>query len=369
MQFKKVVLLAVSSTVASAVPVYKHDDSWKCGIPTNLHSAVAVLGDEIFVSQRGNYSHPIVVLNRAGQILRSFGDKTIGLVPGGDGFGHTWGGHGLAVQFADAAHGRNEDRIWVMDMVKNQVHSFAPNGTHLKSVGRKGYGKAEFGGIADATFHGDIAYIADGDAPADNRVEAWIAASGVPEKPLWTSEPAGTKPNATSLKHLSWPHSITWHEASGKLIIADRGAVGSPVHSRLVTMDPATGKLEHTLNCSGLNMPGGLPAPFAVRTLRTKDDDLLFVAVADVNPQDGNTKNQWIEIVDASKLAVDGTCTVLQRINFPDDGVNSHDCTTPHLIDVDYKTGDVYMACVAMANHKGYAGLVRITPSKGDVIV
>jgi len=363
---KVVFLLTLASTmVAAAVPDYKHDSSWQPAFPKSIHlySAVAVSGDEVFVSQRGNYSQPILVLNRAGELLRAFGSDAIGLVPGGDGFGHTWGGHGLAVQHADPQAGRDEDRIWVMDCVKGAVHSFAPNGTHLKSAGRLGYGASEFGCVADAAFHGGNAYFADGDAINDNRVEAWAAASGVPEHPLWTSEPAGTHTSGKGLNHLSWPHSVTWHEGLGKLLVADRGAAGSPTHSRIVVMDPATGRMEQTLNCEGLSTPNGYPAPFAVRTLRTKDEDLLFVAVADVNPQDGNTKNQWIYIVDVSKLAVDGTCKTLQRLNYVDGNAPMESvCETPHLLGIDYKTYDVYMACVDRAKQKDDASrVVRIT--------
>merc|ERR1719389_1305383 len=95
------------------------------------------------------------------------------------------------------------------------------------------------------------------------------------------------KPDSASLDHLSWPHSITWHQGLGKLLVADRGGPGSPVHSRIVVMDSITGHIEQTLNCAGMDTPKGYPAPFSVRALKTKDEDLLFVAVADLIPQDG----------------------------------------------------------------------------------
>jgi len=211
-----------------------------------------------------------------------------------------------------------------------------------------------------------IAYFADGDANNDNRVEAWAAASGVPEHPLWTSEPPDTKSDGKGLNHLSWPHSITWHQGLGKLLVADRGGPKSPVHSRIVIMDPVAGKIEQTLNCTGLETPTGYPAPFSVRSLRTSDEELLFVAVGDLIPQDGNPKNQWIYIIDASKLAADGTCNTQQRINFPHDTIAADTCDTPHLLGVDAATHDVYMACISTSSGKtAYrSNVIRITRRK-----
>lgn len=350
-------------SMAAAVPIYKHDPSWQPQIPglqgLQIYSAVGVLGDEVLISMRGNYSQPIIALDRTGKFLRAFGNETIGYSV--DPFGDTWGGHGLEVQHANPNVGRDEDRIWVMDRVKSAVHSFAPNGTLLKSAGHPGYAIDGFGCVADVAFHDGVAYFADGNGIDDNRVEAWAASSGVPERPLWTSE--RKKVNATSLKHLSGPHSIAWHDASGKLLVADRGGEGGAlIHSRIVMMDPAGGRMEKTLACDGLELnPKGNPAPFALRTLSTEEADLLFVATADKNPQDGNPKNQWIYIVDVSKLAVDGSCKTLQRINFPDD----HLCETPHLMGLDYKTRDVYLSCIDNSTHESMGShVVRITPSK-----
>merc|ERR1719375_1049663 len=126
-------------------------------------------------------------------------------------------------------------------------------------------------------------------------------------------------------------------------------------------MDPETGKIGETLKCTGMSTPNGHPAPFGVRALRTPTDDLLFVAVADVNPQDGITQNQWIYIIDASRLAVDGTCKTLQRVNFLSEGNSQKVCETPHLIGIDHENFDVYMACVAVAGNSLGSRVVRIT--------
>jgi len=342
------VSLALGDAMFSAapVPIYKKDPSWQPAWPEffgwRLYSAMAVVGDEIFVSQRGNYSQPILVLDRAGHLLHSFGNHSINDEHlKYNHFGHTWGGHGLVVQHADAEAGRPEDRIWVMDCLGDgvppfisQIDVFAPNGTHIKSVGHAGYDKEGFGCLSDAVFHGDKVYIADGDGTDDNRIEAWAAASGVPEKNLWVSD--HLKYTKGGLYHLWWPHSIAWIDGLDKLIIADRD------NSRLVLMDPETGHIDDTLACKGLDIsPYLMPAPFAVRTLRTKDEHLLFVAVSNEAPQDGDPKNQWLYIVDVSKLATGGQCEVVQRINYA-----KEECETPHLLEVDPKTQDVYMSCV-----------------------
>mmetsp|Transcript_8867 Transcript_8867/g.22969 ORF Transcript_8867/g.22969 Transcript_8867/m.22969 type:complete len:376 (+) Transcript_8867:70-1197(+) len=358
-------LLAASATCsASALPKYVVDPTWNLRLPpcVGLFSAVAVSGDLVFVSQRNaSFADPVLMLNRAGDLLLSFGAEHVGRANG------TFGSHGLAVQPADLVSGRREETIWVMDFFNHAVLSFNLTGELLGKAGRNGAASAEpdgFGNVADAAFRGGSAFFSDGDGGEDNRIERWAAASGRPEHIEWVSPvapPAGRKKQS-----FDNPHSVCWHETSDRLIVADRE------NSRLVLVDPETGALSGELRCDGLGLgTRDGPKPFGVRTLRTADADLLFVAVAD-NPQDG--KNQFVHVVDVSTLAEDGRCkAVLQSIAFAPPGEKGHSrqlgaCRTPHLLGVDSNRGDIYLACIAEPG-SNVLRLVQSTESGVPLIV
>jgi len=336
----------VSAVLASATSngyvAYRVDTTWTPRFPdgAGTFSAVGITGDHVVVSQRdARYSDPVLVLSReSGEVLLSFGGTAVGKV------NDTFGSHGLSIQRADPASGRMEDVIWVMDFFNHTVLSFDLKGKLLGSAGRSGFASADldkFDHVADATFRGGSAFFADGDGGDNNRVERWGAPSGQPVSVEWVSPLL--PPAQRKVEEFSNPHGLTWHEASDRLLVADRE------HSRIVLMDPETGHVTGNFTCDGLRLGAG-GKPFGVRARRAAGEDLLFVAVAD-NPQDGN--NQFLHIVDVSTLAKTGGCkSVLQTIQF-----EPSFCRTPHLMGLDHETGDVYLACVGVPG----SNLVRLT--------
>merc|ERR1712000_679719 len=112
--------------------------------------------------------------------------------------------------------------------------------------------------------------------------------------------------------------------------------MGGEVHSRIAILDPMTHKIEGNL---------------------TREDDLLFVALCDVAPQDGNPNKQFVQVVDLSMLAVDGSCKVVQTIPFTDPTV----CDTPHLLGLDRENGDIYLSCIDCHRFATGSNIVRIT--------
>jgi DNA-binding beta-propeller fold protein YncE len=108
-------------------------------------SAVAPDGHgEVFVFHRGE--HPIMVFNRGGKFLRSFGDDLIG------------SSHGLRF---DA-----DGNVWTTDVGNHTVRKFSREGKLLLTLGKEGEAAEapdRFNKPADIAFgpHGDV-YVADG---------------------------------------------------------------------------------------------------------------------------------------------------------------------------------------------------------------
>lgn len=351
-------LASLPDAAANEYVEYMVDPTWKPDWPAGVgsFSAVAVSGDKVLISQRDAHNaNPILVLDKtSGKMLSSFGGAEVGKV------NTSFGSHGISVQPADAAAGRPEDTVWVMDFFNHTVLSFNLQGQLLGKAGRSGVASADpdkFGSVADAAFRKGSAFFSDGDGGSNNRIERWAAASGKPEHVEWVA-PA-TPPSQRKTEEYMNPHSICYHETSDRLIVADRE------HTRIAIVNPDTGKEEGTFKCDAMGF-GPKGKPFGVRTLKADSLDLLFVAVSN-NPQDG--KNQYVHIADISSLANGGSCThLLQSISFAAPGESPKpgevECHTPHLMGVDHSTGDVYLACVAEPG----SNLVRLTQRKSGPV-
>merc|ERR1712217_727267 len=188
---------------------------------------------------------------------------------------------------------------------------------------------------------------ADGDRGSNNRLERWAAPFGKPEQVEWVRP--DVPPSHRKAEEYLNPHGICWHEASDRLIVADRD------HGRIAIVHPETGLEEGNLTCNALQL-GLKGKPYGVRTI----GNTLFVAVAD-SPQDG--QNLFVHIVDISTLSTDRRCSkLLQTIAFTASPVDRNDgrvvCNGPHLMGVDRETNDVYVACVAEPG----SNFVRLTP-------
>src|SRR5258707_860172 len=102
------------------LPDYRPGSGWpkpSTQVKLGPLSAVATDGaDRVYVFHRGK--HPILVFDRDGNFLRSWGDDLIKTA------------HGLRVD--------QDGNVWVTDMGNHQVFKFDPTGKLLLSLGKKG---------------------------------------------------------------------------------------------------------------------------------------------------------------------------------------------------------------------------------------
>ena len=157
-------------------PLYALDKSWQPRFPDGAHtfSAVAVSpSGAVYVSQRGNTSiSPILVLDRNGTLLRSWGAKNIATRTAQS--TETWGAHGV---FADRDVAGGPDRVWVCDFFAHALVAFDGHGTRQLTIGTPGIAgngtspTMQFGSVADAVTDGKGGiYSSDGDGGINNRV-------------------------------------------------------------------------------------------------------------------------------------------------------------------------------------------------------
>jgi len=142
------VVLAPSADQAGAGLNYKPVTDW-LRLPENFKwgqvTAVATdSADRVHVFHRGK--NPIVVFDRDGKFLRSWGDDLVK------------NAHGLRID-------RN-DHVWITDLAHHLVIKFDAQGKLLLTLGKKGepgVGKDQFDKPADVAFGpGDEVYVADG---------------------------------------------------------------------------------------------------------------------------------------------------------------------------------------------------------------
>ena len=335
--------LASSVAPAAAEGLYHLDPTWSPSFPAGAHtfSAVGVFNNRLFVTQRGNSSiDPVLVASTAsGFLVDTWGSDDVALaLPG-----RTWGAHGLSVESGRDACSPGDPlpnaRVWIEDFTNHTVTSYSSSGEKYEQVGTPGVAgngtdPLQFGNIADAYVVGGsaatptIVYASDGDGGNANRVVKFRVSRGGGATKVETEWATG---------HVfDNPHSITLHEKSQLLIVADRE------QQALKLLQSSDGTVLGTWNC-GLKFGDGYGVPFGVRTLAFLGRDLLFVASMD-NPQDH--KYQKISVIDTSKLSAEqGTaspCTVMQTLT-----IDPQEYSGPHLLGVDKATGDVYAALVA----------------------
>jgi DNA-binding beta-propeller fold protein YncE len=143
-----IVLHATAGEPAPAAPAYRPVPGWPV-VPTAIRfgevSGVATdSSDRVFVFHRGE--HPVVVFDRDGKFLRSWGD---GLVKKA---------HGLRID--------REDNVWITDIGDHLVRKFDRNGVLRMTVGRQGEpgdGPDQFDQPTDVAITPDGSfYVADG---------------------------------------------------------------------------------------------------------------------------------------------------------------------------------------------------------------
>lgn len=401
-----------NTTSISKIGTWTLDPSWPLDKPkeADYYSAVAIDNTgAVHVSVRKGVTSPILVFdNDKGALLSSWGENDIYF----DNCTASWGGHGLAHQVT----ANNPSRIWVADILNHTVKVFAndisSSDHHLiASAGTPGdAGSAvdpelQFGSVADVAtgvaggkFDGSV-WVSDGDGGVNNRVlRLNTSDSSSDENDLWI----GVHPEwvtggaaADDMETFNSPHSIAYHEPSGTLIVADRD------NFRLDILNAATGvKIAEWSDCLGGNGDGnGTAAPWGVRVwhgalsaIRILHDTVFAVVAVCDSPQDGGNqrlvvlnvsrpdsilhkgkRGRLVEKKGADNAVVlehgrytksnkplqdkDGDSAVLQCGVVAEISVDPSVCLTPHEIDVDESSGDIYLACVT--TDPGPSNLVR----------
>ena len=212
-------------------------------------SAVAINSKgEIFLFHRG--PRPILCVDAAGKLLRSWGDEEIGIP------------HGLRVD--------RQDNVWVTDMGRHRVLKFDPTGKLMLALGtgQAGKGDDQFDRPTDVAFapNGDI-FVSDG--YGNNRVMKFTAAGRFIKS--WGTK--GTKSGEFDL-----PHAIVM-DSKNRILVGDRE------NERIQLFDAEGNYLEQ--------WPGFVPYGIAIN-----GDNQVFVADADANQvvrldESGKVQQHW----------------------------------------------------------------------------
>jgi hypothetical protein len=336
---------ATATAADAAVELFELDTQFNPLFPVGSHSFSAVAigypqneDPHIYVTQRGNTSlAPVFVLGTQGELLDMWGQNYIAKDPVTD----TWGAHGIAVEMCPpetvCAEGDLHEnmRVYVNDFDQYTLSIFSQSGTKLATLGTpgtEGNGTSlilQFGHLADTYIksgkYSSEVYVSDGDGGTANRVVKLDAPMVLGTRPAFVWATRAIFNN---------PHSLTLHDRTGLLVVADRD------NAQLRLLRATDGMDMGFLVCGlGLGIGG---KPFGVRTWSSNSHDLLIVSIMD-NPMDG--KNQKIVVVDMSRISnTGGKCNVLQTIV-----VDSDKYSGPHLLGVDIRSGFLYAALVADA--------------------
>uniref|UniRef100_A0A8C6TKZ2 NHL repeat-containing protein 3 n=1 Tax=Neogobius melanostomus TaxID=47308 RepID=A0A8C6TKZ2_9GOBI len=287
-------------------PLYKLDLTWPRNpeVFTGAVFAVAVnqYAGLVYVAQRGDNVPKMLVFNTDGNLLMSWNTSTLEMP------------HGMFV--ADAAS--SSPSVWVTDVGTGPyghcIKQYSPSGKLLQVLGTpgkagSGVSPLQFDQPAEVYVHssGEI-YIVDGDGGLNNRL---IKLS-------------------TELEFYI-PHSVTVDEAQ-RVWVADRG------NKRIQVFNSITGEWLGTWgSCFSED------APYSVRI--TPDKKHLVVAQLNTNQ---------LSVLEAPPVGEIGQCRVESVIQLGED-------TKPHLVDLDLKTGALYVAEI------GAQQAQRFTPfSLGD---
>lgn len=275
-------LVAGPATAADALPEYKPVAGWPKlpeGVTLGAASAVATdRADNVYLFHRGK--KPVLVFDRDGNYLRSFGDEHVKMA------------HGLRID--------RDGNLWATDIGNHQVLKFDLNGKLLLSLGKKGEageGPDQFARPTDVAVapSGEF-YVSDG---YDNSRVVKFSKDGKFLK-QWGKKGAGEG-------EFNLPHAICLDD-KGRVIVGDR-------ENRRIQVFDGDGKFLTQWTEGG--------APYGL-FLATK---WLFVA-------DGRAEANWVTVLD-----LDG-----KRLGrFGEKGSGPGQFNLPHMLCVDSR-GAVYVA-------------------------
>lgn len=284
-------------------PLYKLDLSWPknpelftgevFGVAVNQYAAV------VYVAQRGDHVPKVLVFTTDGDFLMSWNTTTLEMP------------HGIFL--ADAAS--SNPTVWITDVGNGPyghcIKQYSPSGKLLQVLGTPGKAGSglkplQFDQPAEIFIHdsGEM-YIVDGDGGMNNRLIKLSKEQDV----LWMHGEKGQ-----GLAQFYIPHSVTVDNAM-RVWVADRG------NKRIQVFNSITGDWLGTWGSCFTE-----DAPYSVRL--TPDKKYFVVVQLNTNQ---------ISLLDAPPVGLIGQCTVVSVIQLADE-------VKPHLVDLDLKTGALYVA-------------------------
>ncbi|XP_053564383.1 NHL repeat-containing protein 3 [Bombina bombina] len=297
--------------------LYKLDVSWprNPGLFTGTAYGVAVdpLNSLIYVAQRGDNVSKVLVFTEDGYFKEHWNTKTIEMP------------HGIfAVNIA------NEHSIWITDVGQGDyghtVKQYSPSGSLLQVLGMGGKSGSsinplQFDQPAEIFVErtGEV-YIVDGDGGLNNRILKLHKDLGL----LWTMGGNGTNPGQFYI-----PHSVTVDDFA-RVWVADRG------NKRIQVFDKDTGEwIGMWTSCFTED------GPYSVRLTADKK----YIVVAQLNI----SRVIFLALPPVGNI---GDCHIVSSIQMAE-GVR------PHLVDVNVKTGSVYVAEIGAQQVQKYVPYKR----------
>lgn len=284
-------------------PLYKLDLTWPRNPEVFTGAVFAVAVDQyaglVYVAQRGDNVPKMLVFSTDGHFLMSWNSTTLEMP------------HGMFL--ADTA--TSSPTVWVTDVGSGPyghcIKQYSPSGKLLQVLGTpgkagSGVNPLQFDQPAEVYVHssGEI-YIVDGDGGMNNRLIKLSKDLDV----LWMHGEKGQ-----GLAQFYIPHSVTV-DAAQRVWVADRG------NKRIQVFNSITGEWLGTWgSCFSED------APYSVRL--TPDKKHLVVA---------QLNTYQLSVLEAPPVGMIGQCKVESVIQLGEE-------TKPHLVDLDLKTGALYVA-------------------------
>uniref|UniRef100_A0A8C7Y5I4 NHL repeat-containing protein 3 n=1 Tax=Oryzias sinensis TaxID=183150 RepID=A0A8C7Y5I4_9TELE len=284
-------------------PLFRLDVSWpkKPELFGGQVFGVAVnqLAGVVYVAQRGDHVPKVLVFTTDGEFLMSWNTSTIEMP------------HGIFLAGAASSN----PTVWITDVGNgpfgHTVKQFSPSGKLLQVLGTPGKAGSgldplQFDQPAEIFVHesGEM-YIVDGDGGTNNRLLKLSKELEV----LWIHAEKGQ-----GLAQFYIPHSVTVDGAQ-RVWVADRG------NKRIQVFNSITG--------DWLGTWGSCFSEDAPYSVRLTPDKKYFVVV--------QLNTNQISLLDAPPVGLIGQCRVVSVIQLAED-------VKPHLVDLDLKTGALYVA-------------------------
>ncbi|XP_073518682.1 NHL repeat-containing protein 3 [Phyllobates terribilis] len=276
---------------------WPRNPEWITGMPYDV--AVDHLNSVIYVAQRGDNVSKVLVFTEEGYFQTAWKTNTLDMP------------HGIFALIEE----EQLKSLWITDVglgpYGHTVKQYSPSGALLKTLGTPGIAGSrlsplQFDQPADIFIKGeDEVYIVDGDGGMNNRLLKLTDDFSL----QWTLGGNGTKPGQFYI-----PHSVAVDEV-GRVWVADRG------NKRIQVFDTVGGEWIGSWD-SCFSEDG----PYSVRFT----SDKKYVVVVQLNIS-------RLLLLAAPPIGEIGDCNVVSTIQMAD-GVR------PHLVDVNVKTGAIYVA-------------------------